>query len=99
MDRETEKPISGACVTEVLNKGRFLDAARQIPDRFSLLGSRKFRIPANPRRVMNASDPESHPYFSVSADGYHNSWFIPTSEVLSGGKITISLVHGGDLSN
>ena len=101
IDRETEKPISGACVTEVLDKGGFWTQ----PGKY-LIGSAcsgpdgKFRIPANPHRVMNASDPESHPYFSVSADGYHHYWFIPTSEALSSGKITLSLVRsGGNSSN
>jgi hypothetical protein len=96
IDRETQKPISAACVTEVLDKGGFWTQ----PGKY-LIGSAcsgpdgKFRIPANPHRVMNASDPDSHPYFSVSADGYQNSWFIPTPEALSSGKITISLVHSG----
>jgi hypothetical protein len=101
IDRETKKPISAACVTEVLDKGGFWTQ----PGKY-LIGSAcsgpdgKFRIPANPHRVMNASEPDSHPYFSVSADGYHNSLFIPTSETLSSGKLTISLVRsGGNVSN
>jgi hypothetical protein len=101
IDSETEKPMSGACVTEVLDKGGFWTQ----PGKY-LIGSAcsgpdgRFRIPANPHSVMNASDPDSHPYFSVSADGYHNSWFIPTSESLSNGKITISLVRNdGNSSN
>jgi hypothetical protein len=101
IDRETKKPISAACVTEVLDKGGFWTQ----PGKY-LIGSAcsgpdgQFRIPANPHRVMNASEPDSHPYFSVSADGYHNSLFIPTSETLSSGKITISLVRsGGNVSN
>ena len=101
IDRETEKPISGACITEVLDKGGVWTQ----PGKY-LIGSAcsgpdgTFRIPANPHHVMNASDPESHPYFSISADGYRNSWFIPTSETLSSGKVTVSLVRsGGNSSN
>jgi hypothetical protein len=97
MDRETKKPIAGACVSELLGKGGFWTQ----PDTY-LLGSAcsdsdgNFRIPSNPRRVFNASDLDSHPYFSVAAAGYRNSWFVPSPETLSGGKVTISLVRGSD---
>jgi hypothetical protein len=91
IDRETEKPIAGACVTELLEKGGFwmqpgnylIGYACSDPDRI-------FRIPANPRRVLNASDPDSHPYFSASAAGYRDSLFVPSPETLAGGKVTIS---------
>jgi hypothetical protein len=72
------------------------------PDKY-LIGSGcsgpdgKFRIPANPRRVWNASDPDSHPYFSASADGYRDSWFDPSPEILFGGKVTISLVRVSEI--
>jgi hypothetical protein len=97
IDRETERPIAGACVTELLAKGGFWTP----PDKY-LIGSACsgpdgiFRIPANPRRVLNASDPDSHPYFSVSAVGYRDSLFDPFPETLSGGKVTIRLERGSD---
>jgi hypothetical protein len=97
IDRESEKPIAGACITEFLGKGGFwtqpgnylIGYACSDPDGI-------FRIPANPRRVLNASDPGSHPYFSVSAAGYRDSLFAPSPETLSGGKVTISLERGSD---
>jgi len=97
IDRETETPISGACVTELLAKGGFWTP----PGKY-LIGSAcsgpdgVFRIPANPRRVLNASDPDSHPYFSVSAAGYRDSLFDPFPETLSSRKVTISLERGSD---
>jgi hypothetical protein len=97
IDRETEQPISGACVTEVLDKGGFWTQ----PSKY-LIGSAcsrqdgSFRIPANPRRVLNASEPESRPYFSVSAAGYRDSWFTPSPEAMSSGKVTISLMRISD---
>ena len=96
IDRETEQPIPGACVTEVLDKGGFWTQ----PGKY-VIGSAcagpdgRFQILASPHRVLNASDPSSHPYFSVSADGYRNSWLVPTPQSLSNGKITFSLVPSG----
>jgi hypothetical protein len=77
-DRETKKPISGACVSELLAKGGFWTQ----PGTY-LLGSAcsdpagNFRIPASPRRVFNASDPDSRPYLTVSAAGYHDMLYTP----------------------
>jgi hypothetical protein len=54
IDRETEQPISDACVTEVLDKGGFWT-----PQSKYLIGSACsgpggiFRIPANPRRASS----------------------------------------------
>ena len=100
IDRESQKPIPSACVTEALAKGGFWTQPSEY-----LIGSAcsgpdgRFRIPANPHRVMNASDPDSHPYFSVKADGYEHHVFIPTAETLSSGNITISLVRTGGAGN
>jgi hypothetical protein len=97
IDRETQKPISGACVTESLAKGGFWTQ----PSTY-LIGSAcsgpdgAFRIPANPRRVLNASEPDSRPYFSVSAPGYRDSRFTPSPEAMSSGKVTISLMPNSE---
>lgn len=92
VDHETKRPIAGACVSELLAKGGFWTQ----PDTY-ILGSAcsatdgSFRIPANPRRVLNASDPDSRPYLTVSAAGYHDLLYAPSPKELSAGRLEIEL--------
>ncbi len=100
IDHGTKKPIAGACVAELLAKGGFwtqpgtylLGSACSDHDGF-------FRIPANPRRVVNASDPDSRPYLAVSAAGYHDSWYVPSPTELSSVRVTIELRGSDDRAN
>jgi hypothetical protein len=92
MDRATKKPISGACVTELLAKGGFWTQPGTYILGFACSDPNgSFRIPSNPRRVFNASDPDSRPYLTVSAAGYHDLLYMPSPEARSAGRVTIEL--------
>jgi hypothetical protein len=76
LDKSTGSPVPDALIVQTISRGGFwstpatYDLGHAISD-----NDGTFRIPATPRRVFDASDPDAGPQFGIFAAGYNPAWF------------------------
>ena len=75
LDKSTGSPVPDALIVQTISRGGFwstpatYDLGHAISD-----NDGTFRIPATPRRVLNASEPEARLQFGIFAMGYNPAW-------------------------